>query len=42
MRRAQVVYERSAGYGSVVLSLKDFSKLRQEKISLPGAGAEDQ
>jgi len=35
----QVVYEGSAGYGSAIFSLQDFSKLRQEKISLPGAGA---
>jgi hypothetical protein len=32
-----VVYESAAGYQSVVLSLKDFSARRQEKIVLPGS-----
>jgi len=34
-----VLYEGASGYGSVVFSLKDFSQLRQEKISLPGTGS---
>jgi len=32
-----VVYGSAAGYESVVLSLKDFSPLRREKIILPGS-----
>jgi len=34
-----VVYKSVAGYESLVLSLKDFSVLRREKIVLPGSAA---
>jgi len=34
-----VLYEGAEGYASVAFSLKDFSRLRREKISLPGASS---
>jgi hypothetical protein len=34
-----VLYEGAGGYESVAFSLKDFSQLRREKISLPGASS---